>query len=226
MKRFSLCFVLLFALAACTGRDLPSIPPPSETDGMFPPDPSPPAVVQTAEGNFPQTGHPVIDAFYNAVRGDFERLAEILAEEGQSYHLIADYSKEYDADGILSFSRFRYLDMGGAHGMTDVFCETFCADTGRLLTLDDFFTAGRDVYLPRLLEFIYAFIDRNPDEFWADSKQIAAEIFPFDTFVVTEGGLALLFPEYNIAPFSTGLVRVDIPREDVADIISRMPLGS
>jgi hypothetical protein len=212
-------------MSACTrtaALPSPGVTAPPETDGDIHPEPSPPYVSILVEGTFPHTGHEVIDRYYERVRDDFSSLGERLTEDsvrdGRPYQLIAGYTVEYDTDGIFSVSRYIYCYTGGAHGMTDVFCETFSKRDGRLLHLDDFFSAGRDVYIPRLLEHIYLVIDSSPDEFWTDAKQIVEQVFPYGTFVVTGSGISLIIPEYNIAPFTTGIVRVDIPLSAVEDI--------
>ena len=180
----------------------------------------------TANGSFPQVGVAAVDTYYGFCRDDFERLCESLAEEAARdntpYQFDADFTVECSAGGLLSVSRTVHRFAGGVHGSTDVYCETFSVADGALLTLDDFFTAGRDGYTARLLESVYAVIDASPGEFWPDAKQIAQDLFPYDTFCVTKDGVSLFFPEYNIAPFAAGAVRVNVPWGAVADIF-RMP---
>jgi hypothetical protein len=175
-----------------------------------------------ADGSFPQTGVAAIDLFYTNSRDDFGRLSESLAEEAAGdrllYQLDAGFAVEISAGGIFSVSRTIYLFTGGAHGMTDIVCETFHLPSGRLLTLDDFFSAGREEYTARLLEYVDYVISRTPDEFWPDARQIARDVFPYDTFVITRDGISLIFPEYNIAPFTAGTVRVDVPWGAVAEM--------
>ncbi|MCL2003225.1 MAG: DUF3298 and DUF4163 domain-containing protein [Oscillospiraceae bacterium] len=184
--------------------------------------------VLTAGGSFPQTGSASIDAYYLALRDDFERLSESLAEAAAedrlAYQLDAGFAVEMNAGGIYSVSRQIYQYFGGAHGSTAVYCETFSAATGRLLTLDDFFTVGQDAYTARLLEFVHHDIDRNPAEFSPEAKELARVFFPYETFVITPDGISLLFPEYNIAPFTSGIIRVEVPWGAVADIFT-MPEG-
>jgi hypothetical protein len=220
-----LVLALLLLLPSCTKTNgLPSAPPPQETGQDLPANPSPPAVSGglTAEGLFPVTGFGPIDRFYANVREDFERLSESMGEQAAQdvlpYQLSAGYTVEFDSDGILSVSRYVYQYTGGAHGMTDIFCETFSSADGRLLSLDDFFTAGREEYTKRLLVFIDQTIAQRPDDYWEDAPLLARALFPYDTFVITQDGVSLIFPEYNIAPFTTGIVRVDIPRSAVEDI--------
>jgi hypothetical protein len=178
----------------------------------------------TADGSFPQTGAAVIDAYYAGCRDDFERLCEARAEDAARdttpYRIDADFTVECSAGGILSVSRHISQFSGGAHGSTAVYCETFSVGTGRLLTLDDFFAAGREEYTARLLESVLAVIDARPGEFWPDAKQLAEDLFPYDTFCITKDGVSLFFPEYNIAPFAAGTVRVDVPWGAVADIFT------
>jgi predicted small lipoprotein YifL len=172
----------------------------------------------TVSGAFPKTGTAAIDAYYESVLEDFKRLSEALAEEaysiGASCRLEAEFADEINAGGIFSVSRTIFQNMGGADGGTGVICETFSVSTGTRLTLDDFFTVDRDVYTGRVLEYVDALIDENPDGFWADAKQIARGLFPYDNFCITSNGISLFFHEYNIA---AGVVRINIPWGGIAE---------
>ncbi len=175
-----------------------------------------------AYGTFPQTGNADIDAYYQRCRDDFERkcgeLAEDAGEDAAVYQSTSDYFVECNAGGVLSVSRTVHTNTGGAHGMTVVICETFSADTGLLLTLDDFFSVGRETYTPRLLETVMGLIDANPDLYWGDAKNLAEDFFPYDSFCVTENGVSLLFQEYTLGSYTAGIVRVDVPIEKISDI--------
>ena len=178
----------------------------------------------TANGSFPQPGATAIDAYYTRCRDDFERLCESREEEAGRdtipYEFSADFSVECSAGGVYSVLRHIYQYTGGVHGSTDIACETFSVSSGLLLRLDDFFTVGREDYTARLLEHVYAVIDANPNEFWADAKSVARELFPYDTFCITKDGVSLFFPEYNLAPYASGAIRVDVPWGAIDDVFA------
>ncbi|MDR1692185.1 MAG: DUF4163 domain-containing protein [Oscillospiraceae bacterium] len=177
-----------------------------------------------AYGAYPQTGNPDIDGYYARCRDDFERmcgeLSETAALDASVYQCVADYFVECNAGGVLSVSRTVYTNTGGAHGMTDLLCETFSAVTGELLSLDDFFSVDRDTYTARLLQNVNRVIDEHPDQYWDNAKELAAEVFPYDVFCVSEKGITLLYHEYTLGSYSTGIVRIDIPLEEIADIFT------
>ncbi|MDR1669273.1 MAG: DUF4163 domain-containing protein [Oscillospiraceae bacterium] len=179
-----------------------------------------------AFGVFPQTGDAVIDGYYERCRDDFERMCGELAEDAKSdaavYQCNAEYFVECNAGGILSVSRMVHTNTGGAHGMTALICETFSVEEGILLTLDDFFSVGREEYTVRLRGVIERVIDANPERYWADAKEVAAQIFPYDVFCITQNGVSLLFHEYTLGPYTTGIVRIDVPLDEISDIF-RLP---
>jgi len=178
----------------------------------------------SANGSFPQTGVAAIDTYFASCRDDFTRKCEFMAEEAafdtRAYEFDANYTVECNAGGLFSVSRTRHEYMGGARGETYIFCETFSAADGRLLTIDDFFNAEREVYTPRLLEFVVAFIDENPGDYWTDAKDNARNFFPYDTFCITKDGVSLFFPENNIGPHTLGVVRVDVPWGAIAEMFT------
>jgi hypothetical protein len=177
----------------------------------------------TAEGFFPQTGveWSAIDAYYRNTREDFTRLAESMAEKAegelQSHRLEAGFAVEINAGGIFSVSRTLHQYLGGAHGSTEILCETFHVETGEMLRLDDFFNIGAEVYSARMLEYADAVIGRTPDEFFPDAKQTARGLFDWLPFCITPNGVSLFFPEYSIAPGAAGIVRIDVPWGGIAE---------
>ena len=180
--------------------------------------------VLDASGTFPKTGVAGIDQYFTFCRDDFERRADGLSEEAAqggfgTYSLDSDYTVECSSGGIFSVSRRSSEYTGGVHGMTFVFCENFSVSTGRLLTLDDFFTVDQPTYTARLVSELHRLIDTYPDElFGQESKDIVEQVFPYDSFVVTKEGLSFIFEPYRIGPYSAGIVRLDIGWAAIYDI--------
>ena len=183
--------------------------------------------VLDASAAFPQTGVAGIDQYFSFCRDDFERRADGMSSEAAQavqngygpYSFDSDYNVECSSGGIFSVSRRASEYTGGVHGMTFVFCENFSVSTGRLLTLDDFFTVDQPAYTARLVGELHRLIDAYPGElFGQESKDIVEQAFPYDSFVVTKDGLSFIFEPYRIGPYSAGIVRLDIGWAAIYDI--------
>jgi len=169
-----------------------------------------------ASGVFPQTGVAGIDRFYETCREDFETLCAAYAEDAAEdfrvpYRCNADFTVECNAGGLFSVARFVYTETGGAHGSTQVLCDTFQVATGKRLALEDFFTAEREQFTERLVAYIVERIAEDPERYYENAAQEALSCFPYDQFCVTTDGVSIVYGEYTLAPYSAGLSRFDIP---------------
>ncbi|MDR0671942.1 MAG: DUF3298 and DUF4163 domain-containing protein, partial [Oscillospiraceae bacterium] len=134
------------------------------------------------------------------------------------YTLEQNFMISYNQNGLLSVVRDISVFSGGAHGDILVETETFRLTDGQVLSLDDLFSVGRDVYRPRLVEAVCAHIEQNPDDYYGNYRDIAEENFPEETFALTEDGLALYYGTYTLAPFAGGIPRFEISYGQLADI--------
>ncbi|MDR2670116.1 MAG: DUF3298 and DUF4163 domain-containing protein [Oscillospiraceae bacterium] len=180
------------------------------------PDDAPVAILAYYDGKsraFRQEGEALqrsAQAHYEASRsGDFDFIP---------YTLEQNFMVSYNQNGLLSVVRDISVFSGGAHGDILVETETFRLTDGRTLSLDDLFSVGREVYRPRLVEAVCAFIEQNLDDYYANYRDIVEENFPEETFALTEDGLTLYYGTYTLAPFAGGIPRFEIPYGQLTDI--------
>lgn len=109
---------------------------------------------------------------------------------------------------------------GGAHGMQ--FRKTFSfTKGGQLLTLSNIFSNGFDG-LPAFAKIVQKELLARPG---AQADWIADGAGPkeenYQSFVVTDDGLTILFDPYQIAPWSDGAIDVNIPLKSFASIANK-----
>ena len=114
--------------------------------------------------------------------------------------------------GILSYTVTGYTFTGGAHGMTVETALNFDMKTGTLLTEEDFFKEGYKDRLSGLLSSRLAESLENPSD---TSMLFTQEIGPNGNFSIGEEGVTYIYNQYEIGPYSMGIIRVTVPWEDI-----------
>ncbi len=140
------------------------------------------------------------------------------AEKDYPFHAfdaVFNYEITYNLHCHLSLFSDQYAYTGGAHGNTVRTSDTWNLNTGERLTLESFFPEGKD-YRAFLLEQILLMADKIMQEepiYFEDYRDLIAQNFDEDSFYLTCDGLAIYYQQYEIAPYSTGIVVFTIPYE-------------
>lgn len=126
---------------------------------------------------------------------------------------MADYELFLNDEKVISLTQKIYQFTGGAHGMTWLTGHTIDVTAGRSLLLPDLFTSPKN-YRERLNQFVRAEgVARNLPMWGFEGVRDDSK------FYLNETGIVLFFQQYEIAPYSEGIVRVLVPYPQVADIL-------
>lgn len=133
----------------------------------------------------------------------------------REYQLQSDYNVSYNRNGILSLTSQFYQFTGGAHGMT--YRETYNIDinTGQEITLRDLFKEGID-YKEIINQEIKKQIHADPGNYFPDGFTTISDN---QTFYFHEGGIAVYFELYEIAPYASGFPEFKIPFSMLGDSV-------
>jgi hypothetical protein len=127
------------------------------------------------------------------------------------------FMAEYDvfrADAqIVSLIQRVYQFTGGAHGMTVQKGHTIDMISGRRLNLADLFIPSAS-YAERMTRFVLEEGRARQLPMW-DFKGIGAQ----SAFYLSDAGVVLFFQQYEIAPYSAGIIQMQVPYELLADIL-------
>lgn len=134
------------------------------------------------------------------------------------YDAVMEYEITYNADCHLSLYYDRYQFTGGAHGSTIRASDTYSLKTGEVLPLSHFFKPGTN-YQGFLITKILEQADRNMKEdpyiYFEDYRELIVKYFNPESFYLTSEGIAIYYQQYEIAPYSTGIVVFTIPYEEL-----------
>lgn len=127
-----------------------------------------------------------------------------------AYEAISEFTVTLNDGCILSLYTDRYEFTGGAHGNTLRNAQTWNLSGGGRVSLCEFFAKSFD-YKSYLLGGITEQVLEEPEIYFENYEQLAAENFDDENFYCTPQGLALFYQQYAIAPYSSGIRVFDFP---------------
>lgn len=139
-------------------------------------------------------------------------------KEGYPFHPWEAYWQlqvTYNAHGLLSLYTDQYVYSGGAHGNTLRSSATWELTQGGLRTLDSFYESGFDyqsLVLETILKQARENLAQEPYIYFEEYQDSIKGCFNPQSFYLTPDGLVIYYQQYEIAPYSTGIVEFTIPR--------------
>lgn len=154
----------------------------------------------------------------NMAKTDFEE-SKKSTFEFRKYELLVDYEVHTANEELISVSTLNYQYTGGAHGLSVKIPYNFDLATGKEIALSDLFKEGKN-YGKILNEEIQKQIKANPDNFYEDEIEHFSGIIEDQTFNIKDGKLFIYFGQYEIAPYSSGIIEFEIPTSVLKDVIN------
>ena len=131
-----------------------------------------------------------------------------------SYEAFMIYTITYNDNCFLSLYTDKYEYTGGAHGNTLRTSNTWELCTGQNIYLYCFFKPNTD-YTHMLIQEIIAQAEenlkQNPYIYFDDYKNLIIKNFNPHSFYMSPDGITIYYQQYDIAPYSTGIVEFTIP---------------
>lgn len=127
----------------------------------------------------------------------------------------ADYTEgrfTASRENVVSYTAVKYTYSGGAHGMTSEVAYNFDRKTGDAITEEEFF---KDGYVPALTKLLTRHLPESLESPSDTSYLFLKEIEPNGNFSITDTGITYIFNQYEIAPYSMGIIRISIPWEEI-----------
>lgn len=142
------------------------------------------------------------------------------------YEAMMVYTIPYNRFCVISLYFDAYQFTGGAHGGTVRTSDTWNLKEGDRMRLADFFPPGFP-YRAYIFEQIDARIAEETasgeNDFFEDAPQLVREAFDEESFYLTDKGIVIYFQQYDIAPYSSGIVEFLIPYQE--GVVSRPDCG-
>lgn len=175
---------------------------------------------QSAQSRINKVIKSQVEGFYNYTKNTLfpEAMSEYkyAMENGfpfRPFEAVLNYTITYNRCNYLSMYRDGYEYTGGAHGTTQRQSDTFDTTSGRTFCLSDFFSNCPD-YREYIIKQIINQADKNMREnpyiYFDNYKELIRENFNPENFYLTNEGIVIYFQQYEIAPYSTGIVEFTV----------------
>ncbi|QIB69308.1 DUF3298 and DUF4163 domain-containing protein [Aminipila butyrica] len=130
------------------------------------------------------------------------------------YEAYMEYTITYNDNCFLSLYTDKYEFTGGAHGNTTRTSNTWELCGGSNIYLSDFFKPSTNCTLLLTQEIIAQAegnLKENPGIYFDNYKELIIRNLSCHNFYMAPSGITIYYQQYDIAPYSTGIVEFTIP---------------
>ncbi|MBP7222082.1 MAG: DUF3298 and DUF4163 domain-containing protein [Sedimentibacter sp.] len=129
------------------------------------------------------------------------------------YEAYMEYFITYNENCFFSLYYDRYEFTGGAHGTTVRASDTWELCCGTCLSLYNFFRPDTDYKHLLINEIIRQAeaIQRRQNIYFDEYKSLIIKNFDKDSYYLSPEGITIYYQQYDIAPYSTGIVEFTVP---------------
>lgn len=134
------------------------------------------------------------------------------------YEVYIEYVITYNDNCFLSLYSSNYKFTGGAHGDTRRVSNTWELCTGENIYLNNFFEPDTNYTLMLIQEMIKQAeknIAENQLIYFVDYRELIVKYFNPLNFYMSPTGITIYYLQYDIGPYSTGIVEFTIPYEKI-----------
>lgn len=119
---------------------------------------------------------------------------------------------------VISFKSSNYYYMGGAHGMSGYFGDTFDVASGEELAIDEMMD-NADGFRTFARKYIFDEIQKKySDEVFPEYESILADMWDENRQWYMDGnGLVIIFNPYELGPYAAGIFAFHIPYSELGD---------
>jgi hypothetical protein len=160
-------------------------------------------------------------SFYNTAVNEYinDRKSKI---PFRTYTTMKIHEVPYNQNDFLSIFSDIYEFTGGAHGNTVRLADTWSLISGRRVQMGDFFmnTTYQSILIGSIMAHINNQLSKGNNIYFDDYQKNVFKYYDERNFYLTPEGLAVFFPLYTIAPYSSGLVTFVVPYSDFVGLLN------
>lgn len=133
------------------------------------------------------------------------------------YEAFMAYTLTYNQNCYLSYYVDKYIFTGGAHGNTNRMSCTFSLETGEPVMVYRFFKNlnYKSYIISEITRQATLIENENPGTLFENYRELIKENFKINNYYLTPEGIVFYFQQYEIAPYSSGILTFTIPYSEV-----------
>lgn len=169
---------------------------------------------------YPRTIYDVINNYLEVkikdIINEFMEYGKVILEQDFKYNLDITYDL-YTYKNYISYIFYVSIFLGGAHPDNRIFTVNFDKESNKTITIDDILIKKDNLNIlstesRRLLKENKG-IGKDKDSLEMLEVGTSTNKTNFRNFVFTNDGILIIFEQYQVAPYSSGVFRVVIPYE-------------
>jgi hypothetical protein len=166
--------------------------------------------------------YPDFDKLMSQYIKDYEEFKKEVPDAPGTWYLKDSTGIITNTSDILCFENVSESYLGGAHGSYNVAYTNIDMRNGNVLKTKDIFNKGYEKVLNKLIENEFRKqMNLKPNESLTEGGLFDNKITFNDNFAITKDGLEFLYNQYEIAPYSSGVIEIKIPYKDLENIINK-----
>jgi len=135
-----------------------------------------------------------------------------------SYEAIMNYTVTLNAACKLSTYTDKYQYTGGAHGNTLRSSSNWNLNTGLNIKMEELFYNNED-FVPLIIDQIIKIAEKqiiqDSNIYFENYKELIVNNFNPNNFYLTPIGITIFYQQYEVAPYSSGIIEFHIPYNDL-----------
>lgn len=173
------------------------------------------------ELKYPQVKNVGSRSLQNKINKDFKNYIEQSykdylknKKDGQQHGYQTAYQTSFDVKYLtgekISILTKNYVYSGGAHGNTAVRSFNYDLKSKKRVYLTD--VLNKKSKIDKTRTYIYKYIQKHQDTFFPDVKKKDIVLLKNTAFYFTKDGIAIVFQQYDVAPYVAGNPVVAVPK--------------
>lgn len=126
-------------------------------------------------------------------------------ETAPVYQVMSNFTTPYLDNETISFYTDDYLYLGGAHGSTTRFAETWDLKTGEIVLLTDYFPDLKAIEM-NIIGQIEEQIRNGNNIYFENYKDLVHQTLSAEQFYLVPGNIIIYFQQYDIGPYVSGII--------------------
>lgn len=172
----------------------------------------------------------MLEKYISDMKSELKAAGEANAQITEGEYIPCSASQVYEIalnnGKFLSVKRVCSQFLGGMHGNTEYFSDSFSLESGERLGLSDIFTVSADEYLDRIFREVLMQIRMDDSEYFGDYEGSVKTLYNTEDFYLTADSIVVFYSGYALGPYSLGIPEYSISFEDLDDILTKELLRS
>jgi hypothetical protein len=170
--------------------------------------------------SFNEDSYSSLDEIADSLFSNFISVQRDFPNTNYSWFLKCKITPTFSNSDLLSLKNESSVYTGGANSNTTITLTNFDLNNGKVIALEDIVEAENLSQLTKIGESIFKRTNDISNSYKDKGYWFENDVFQLnDNFIISDSGIVFIYNLYEIAPRSTGITSLFIPKEELTNII-------